>query len=84
MEKKYVEIEKVEEEIINHYYHAMCMISCALVDESKCHISSEDAIKKIRNILRNIPSRISSRMGIEKMLEEISVTEKEYNENNSF
>lgn len=77
MEKRYVEVEKVKEEIINHYYHAMFIISETLVDESKRHISSEDAIKKIRNTLRNMPSRISSRMGIEDVLEKISVTEEE-------
>ena len=77
MEKKYIETEKVEEEIIKPYYHAIFIISETLVEESKMHISPEDAIRKIRNELCKLPSNLNSRMGIEKMLEEISVSTKE-------
>ena len=37
--------------LIEQFYHSQFLISETCVDESKCHISSENAIKKIRNCL---------------------------------
>ena len=37
--------------LIEQYYHSQFLISEVCVDESKQHISSERAIKKIRNLL---------------------------------
>ena len=37
--------------LIEQYYHSQFLISEVCVDESKCHISSENAVQKIRNYL---------------------------------
>ena len=42
--------------LIEQYYHSQFLISEVCVDESKYHISSERAIKKIRNCLYNMPN----------------------------
>ena len=42
--------------LIEQYYHSQFLISETCVDESKQHISSERAVKKIRNRLYNIPN----------------------------
>ena len=42
--------------LIEQYYHSQFLISETCVDESKQHISSEKAIKKIRNYLYDIPN----------------------------
>lgn len=42
--------------LIGQYYHSQFLISETCVDESKRHISSERAIKKIRNCLYNMPN----------------------------
>ena len=42
--------------LIEQYYHSQFLIGEACVEESKRHISSERAIKKIRNCLYNIPN----------------------------
>ena len=42
--------------LIEQFYHSQFLISEVCVEESKCHISSENAIKKIRNCLYNIPN----------------------------
>lgn len=42
--------------LIEQYYHSQFLISEICVDESKQHISSERAIKKIRNCLYDMPS----------------------------
>lgn len=39
---------KVLKEELKKYRHSMCMISETCVNESKCYISAEEAIKKIR------------------------------------
>ena len=42
--------------LIEQFYHSQFLISETCVDESKCHISSEMAIKKIRNYLYDMPN----------------------------
>ena len=42
--------------LIEQFYHSQFLISETCVDESKCHISSEKAIKKIRNYLYDMPN----------------------------
>ena len=42
--------------LIEQYYHSQFLISETCVDESKCHISSEKAINKIRSYLYDMPS----------------------------
>ena len=42
--------------LIGQYYHSQFLISEVCVEESKQHISSERAIKKIRNCLYNMPN----------------------------
>lgn len=42
--------------LIEQFYHNQFLISETCVDESKCHISSEKAIKKIRNCLYDMPN----------------------------
>lgn len=42
--------------LIEQYYHSQFLISEICVDESKCHISSERAVKKIRNRLYDMPN----------------------------
>ena len=41
--------------LIEQYYHSQFLISEVCVEESKCHISSENAIKKIRDYLYDMP-----------------------------
>ena len=42
--------------LIEQYYHSQFLISEVCVDESKRHISSENAVQKIRSYLYNMPS----------------------------
>ena len=42
--------------LIEQFYHSQFLISETCVDESKCHISSEKAVKEIRKYLYDIPS----------------------------
>ena len=42
--------------LIEQYYHSQFLIGEACVDESKQHISSEKAVKKIYNYLYDMPS----------------------------
>ena len=42
--------------LIEQYYHSQFLIGEACVEESKQHISSEKAIKKIRNCLYDMPN----------------------------
>ena len=42
--------------LIEQYYHSQFLISEVCVEESKQHISSEKAIKKIRNWLYDMPN----------------------------
>ena len=58
--------------LIEQFYHSQFLISETCVDESKCHISSEKAVQKIRSYLYNMPdtynvdnfkARIDLRMG---------------------
>lgn len=42
--------------LIEQYYHSQFLISEICVDESKCHISSEKAVKEIRSYLYDMPS----------------------------
>ena len=42
--------------LIEQFYHSQFLISETCVDESKCHISSEQAIQEIRNYLYDMPS----------------------------
>ena len=42
--------------LIEQYYHSHFLIGEVCVEESKQHISSERAIKKIRNCLYNMPN----------------------------
>lgn len=39
--------------LIDKYYNSMCNISEICVSESKKHISSEKAVNKIREVLKN-------------------------------
>ncbi len=41
--------------LIEQYYHSQFLISEVCVDESKQHISSENAVQKIRSYLYNMP-----------------------------
>ena len=41
--------------LIEQYYHSQFLISEACVEESKQHISSENAVQKIRNYLYDMP-----------------------------
>ena len=43
--------------LIEQYCHSQFLISEVCVEESKQHISSERAIKKIRNCLYDMPSK---------------------------
>ena len=42
--------------LIEQYYHSQFLIGEACVEESKRHISSENAVQKIRSYLYNMPS----------------------------
>lgn len=42
--------------LIEQYYHSQFLIGETCVEESKQHISSEKAIKKIRNYLYDMPN----------------------------
>ena len=42
--------------LIKQFYHSQFLISETCVDESKCHISSEKAVQKIRSYLYNMPN----------------------------
>ena len=42
--------------LIEQFYHSQFLISETCVDESKCHISSENAVQKIRSYLYDMPS----------------------------
>ena len=41
--------------LIEQFYHSQFLISEACVDESKQHISSENAVQKIRSYLYDMP-----------------------------
>ena len=41
--------------LIEKFYHSQFLISEVCVEESKCHISSENAVQKIRSYLYNMP-----------------------------
>lgn len=47
------EMKTPEERMLIQYHEAMAFISEVLVEESKLHYSSEDAIEKIREYLCN-------------------------------
>lgn len=42
--------------LIEQFYRSQFLISCVCVDESKQHISSDDAVEKIRGYIYNMPS----------------------------
>ena len=42
--------------LIEQFYHSQFLIGEACVDESKQHISSENAVQKIRNYLYDMPN----------------------------
>ena len=42
--------------LIEQFYHSQFLISETCVDESKQHISSENAVQKIRSYLYNMPN----------------------------
>ena len=42
--------------LIEQYYHSQFLISEVCVEESKCHISSENAVQKIRSYLYDMPN----------------------------
>ena len=42
--------------LIEQFYHSQFLISETCVEESKCHISSENAVQKIRSYLYNMPN----------------------------
>ena len=42
--------------LIEQFYHSQFLISETCVDESKCHILSENAVQKIRNYLYDMPN----------------------------
>ena len=42
--------------LIEQFYNSQFLISETCVDESKCHISSENAVKEIRNYLYDMPN----------------------------
>ena len=41
--------------LIEQFYHSQFLISETCVEESKCHISSENTVQKIHSYLYNIP-----------------------------
>ena len=41
--------------LIEQYYYSQFLISEVCVEESKCHISSENSVQKIRSYLYNLP-----------------------------
>lgn len=41
--------------LIEQFYHSQFLISETCVEESKCHISSENAVQKIRSYLYDMP-----------------------------
>ena len=41
--------------LIEQFYHSQFLISEVCVEESKCHISSENSVQKIRSYLYNLP-----------------------------
>ena len=41
--------------LIEQFYYSQFLIREVCVDESKCHISSENAVQKIRSYLYNMP-----------------------------
>ena len=41
--------------LIERYQHSQFLISEVCVEESKCHISSENAVQKIRSYLYDMP-----------------------------
>ena len=41
--------------LIEQFYHSQFLVSVICVEESKCHISSENAVQKIRSYLYNMP-----------------------------
>ena len=42
--------------LIEQFYHSQFLISETCVDESKCYISSENAVQKIRDYLYDMPN----------------------------
>ena len=42
--------------LIEQFYHSQFLISEICVEASKCHISSENAVQKIRSYLYNMPN----------------------------
>ena len=42
--------------LIEQYYYSQFLISEVCVEESKCHISSENAVQKIRSYMYDMPS----------------------------
>ena len=42
--------------LIEQFYHSQFLISEVCVEESKCHISSEETVKKIRSYLYDMPN----------------------------
>lgn len=50
LEKYFKAIENLVKKL-NEYKHGMIMISEICIDESKCHITSEDAIKEVRKYI---------------------------------
>ena len=41
--------------LIEQYYYSQFLISEVCVEESKCHISSENSVQKIRSYLYDLP-----------------------------
>ena len=67
--------------LIGQYKHMDFMISNVLVDESKSHISAEDAIEKIRNYsCENNFSLHDKNLGSWIDMKEGKITQKKYNE----
>ena len=42
--------------LIEQFYHSQFLIGEVCVEESKCHISSENAVQKIRSYLYDMPN----------------------------
>ena len=42
--------------LIEQFYHSQFLISEVCVEESKCHISYENVVQKIRSYLYNMPN----------------------------
>ena len=42
--------------LIEQFYHSQFLISETCVEESKCHVSSENAVQKIRSYLYDMPN----------------------------